>query len=210
MLTAPTSRKRPPGSFIARKSPPSVTLSAPSPIGAPGVCRLDAFTTRSSGTVRWTSMNSAPSGPWCRRFGRLVDRRLVLDLLRRIRRRPGECDDAIEVDVAGGDAEKAADARRRERAADLECAFDADVAQLVVDDLEVVGGDIELHRFQTAPAVPEIAAQRQRVEVIVENGDRVDVHAIRLHVDLSVDVGVTDAGLRTVAAPSSSVTLPEA
>ena len=90
----------------------------------------------------------------------------------------------IEVDVAGGQAEIAADPGRGERAADLQGALDPDAADVVVDNLEILGGDVELHRLEPAAADAEIAAERQRVESIVEQRDRVDVDAIRLDVDL--------------------------
>ena len=71
-----------------------------------------------------------------------------------------------------------------------------DVAQLVVDHLEVVRGDVQLDAADLPLVDREVAGDRQRALMVVEHEMCVDVHLVRLQVDLALQVRVDDAGRR--------------
>ena len=163
-----------------------MTFIAPSPIGASGVCRLLALTTRSSGTVRCTSIFSASNGDG---VAGSPPRAAASGFVRysvwlgRVRRVGGLREDLVEIDRAGLDAQLAFDARRPQLAAQLQVAVDPDVAHLVVDDLEVARGDVQQQGAELLLVHREVAGDREGVLMVVEHRDVVDVDLVGLQID---------------------------
>ena len=106
--------------------------------------------------------------------------RLCQSTTNRTSRRLSETHDLVEVEPAGRYAEIAADLRRPQLADEFHRALHAQVAQLVVDDFEIVRGNPQMEVAHFAGVHGEVAGERQRAVVIVEHGDLVDVHAIGL------------------------------
>ena len=112
----------------------------------------------------------------------------------RVRRRRHERERLIEIDFAGRQPEVAAQSRRAQIARDFETALNPDIAQLVVENLEVIGRDVELHAADATLVERDIAAERQRVVVVVEDGDLGDMDAVGLQLEAGHHVRVDASG----------------
>ena len=100
----------------------------------------------------------------------------------------------VEVDDARGDPELAFDARLRQLAGDAEIAVHPHVAELILDDLEIPGGDIDVQPAELLLVDGEVAGDRQRLLVVVQHVDVGDVDAVRLELDPTFEIGIRDAG----------------
>ena len=81
----------------------------------------------------------------------------------------------------------------RQLARDADVAVHPHVAKLILDDLEVPGGDIDVHAAELLLVNGEVAGNGQRLLIVVEHFDVDDMDAVRFELDPAVEIGVGDA-----------------
>ena len=119
-------------------------------------------------------------------------RRLRLELrrLHRVRIARGHREHPAHVDGARVHGERAFDAGLPELARDSHVRIELDVGELVVDDLELIGLDRDLHAADLALVHGELARHAQRVLVFVQQAELLDLDAIGRQRDPRVEAGV--------------------
>ena len=94
----------------------------------------------------------------------------------------------VQVDDARGDAELAFDARPQQIARDPQIAVHPQIADLVLDDLEVPGGHVDVDAAELPFVNGQVAGDRQRLLVVVQDLDVGDVDAVGLELDAAVEI----------------------
>jgi hypothetical protein len=179
-------------------------LSAPRLIGLSSALKSLALMTRSFGTVSRTSICVGAIGLFIEgmpsRPGRSVSEwsaagsgRAWYSICSVERGRTDETQNRIEIDHSGGDRKIAFDPRRLHFARQAQIAVDPDVAHLIVDDFEIVGFHRDGQTAQLEFVDGQIASDQERLALVIQNPDFVDVDAIGLEIDFAVEISVRNA-----------------
>ena len=101
-----------------------------------------------------------------------------------------ELQDPVDLEPAGRDPHVPFELRPRQLAGHLQTRADAHVAKLVVDDLEVLRLEREVHGADLPLVHGELAGDGELLAVLVEDLEPADAHDVGLEVDAGVEAGV--------------------
>ena len=107
-----------------------------------------------------------------------------------------EAQDAVDLEAAGRHADVPFELRSRQLSRDLQRGPDPDVTKLVVDDLEVLRLEREVHGADLSFVHRELAGDGELLAVLVEDLETPDAHDVGLEIDAGVEAGVRRAQSR--------------
>ena len=161
---------------------------------APGSCAAGADTAppAADALASLSSLTGAGQSLACRVLGAAGtlagprgrhDFRQRLDAVRIVE----EAQDAVDFEAAGRDADVPFELRSRQLSRDLQRGSHPEVTQLVVDDLEVLRLEREVHGADLSFVHRELAGDGELLAVLVEDLKTPDAHDVRLEIDAGVE-----------------------